>query len=252
MMGATFLTAEWQTLAMVNFAVEPQLVEPFVPRGTRLDFHRGQTFLSVVGFLFLDTRVCGIPVPWHRNFEELNLRFYVVREEGNELRRGVCFIRELVPRWAVSQVARWLYNENYSSVPMRHRRLGFSPEGGPTSERRSDTSQVRYEWQVGGRWHALHMDASGPPLPLVPNSHAEFIAEHYWGYTRQRDGGTVEYHVEHPPWRVWESPTWHADWDLEAVYGPNFAETFNRPPVSAFLAEGSPIRVSVPRRLPAS
>src|SRR5687767_14420287 len=108
-----FLSAEWRYLAMANFRIEPAVLEPFVPRGTRLDMFHGEAYVSLVGFLFRDTRVLGFSFPRHRDFEELNLRFYVVRDVEGESRRGVVFIKELAPRWAVCTIARALYNENY-------------------------------------------------------------------------------------------------------------------------------------------
>ena len=74
-----FLTARWEHLAMLNFEIDPQRLAPLVPTGTELDFHEGRTFVSIVGFVFRDTRVRGWAIPRHRDFEELNLRFYVRR-----------------------------------------------------------------------------------------------------------------------------------------------------------------------------
>ena len=115
-----FLTANWRYLAMLNFAVDPKILQPLVPTETELDFHEEKTFVSVVGFLFLDTRIIGLPIPLHRDFEEVNLRFYVRRKSANEWRRGVVFVRELVPRRAIALVARTFYGEPYLALPMRH------------------------------------------------------------------------------------------------------------------------------------
>src|SRR6476646_6081252 len=115
-----FLTANWRYLTMLNFVVDPKLLEPLVPPGTELDYHEGQTFLSVVGFLFLDTVVFGLPIPRYRDFEEVNLRFYVRQKNIDDGRRGVVFVRELVPRQAIAIIARVFYGEPYSAVPMRH------------------------------------------------------------------------------------------------------------------------------------
>src|SRR2546429_4950567 len=115
-----FLTANWRYLAMLNFVADPKILQPLVPSDTELDFHEGQTFLSVVGFLFLDTRVVGLPIPLHRDFEEVNLRFYVRRKSGEEWRRAAVFIRGLEPRPAIAIVARTFYGEPYSALPMRH------------------------------------------------------------------------------------------------------------------------------------
>ncbi len=238
-----FLAAQWRHLIMRNFVVDPETVKPFVPRGTKLDFHGGETFVSIVGFMFYNTRLLGLPIPWHRTFEELNLRIYVRREIGHELRRGVVFIKELVPRWWVANVARWAYNENYEWRAMRHQIAGTVV---PDSV---DGRSVAYEWNVAGRWHRLSVRATGTSRPPSPGSHEEFIAEHYWGYARQRDGGTVEYQVDHPPWHVWDVSHSEFDCDVAGLYGSTFADVLSRPPASAFLADGSEVVVYRPTRI---
>lgn len=241
MASRVFLTAEWRHLAMLNHRVDPALLLPHVPRGTLLDTWEGAAYVSVVGFLFRDTRVLGVPIPGHRHFEELNLRFYVRREVGGEVRRGVTFIRELVPRRAIAAVARIAYNEPYRAAPMAHRIGALDAVTGAPEE-------VEYSWRLGTGGH-LRVRPEGPGRALVAGSEEEFITEHYWGYTRQRDGGTVEYRVEHPRWRVWRLAEAALDGDLEALYGPRFASVLREPPASAFLADGSRVRVFVPRRL---
>lgn len=233
-----FLGAEWRTLVMLNWEVDPGLLRPFVPRGTELDAWQGKTFVSAVGFLFLGTRVFGIPVPFHRDFEEVNLRFYVGRQGAEGWRRGVCFIREIVPRPAVATLARLVYNEAYLALPMRHR-VELAPGAG----------LAEYAWRHQGRWNSLRAAFSGAAAPAVAGSEEEFITEHYWGYTAQRDGGTVEYRVEHPSWRVWRADTAALDADVAALYGAGFAAPLAAPPSSAFVADGSPIVVRRPRRI---
>ncbi|MFO0871557.1 MAG: DUF2071 domain-containing protein [Pirellulales bacterium] len=252
-LAGRFLTAQWRWLAMANYEVPPALLAPYVPRGVELDDWRGKYYLSVVGFLFVQTRVGGIPVPGHRHFEELNLRFYVRRDVGNERRRGVVFIKELVPRRAIAWVARWIYNEPYTALPMRHELRGLpdprtTPAGAPLNSPPQSRS-VAYEWQLAGRWQALRLTAGTDLAPLVPGSEAEFITEHYWGYCRQRDGGTVEYQVEHVPWRVAHASSACLEADVASLYGPSFVEYLGGEPASAMLAEGSPIAVRRPRRL---
>ena len=236
-----FLTGEWRYLAMLNYRIDPALLEPLVPRGTSLDHWRGTTYVSLVGFLFRDTRVLGVPVPLHRNFEEVNLRFYVRRDAGGDVRRGVTFIKEIVPRAAIATVARLTYDEPYVALPMRHAIAAQRGDEAPSS--------VRYEWRQRAGWSALTVEASGDATPIVAGSEAEFITEHYWGYTRQRDGGTVEYHVTHPRWRTWTVNTAAMQGDLTELYGQAFADVLRRPPDSAFLAEGSAIAVHAPSRL---
>ncbi len=228
-----FLTAEWRYLAMLNYEIDPAILIPFIPAGTELEAWEGKTFVSVVGFLFLNTRVRGIRIPFHENFEELNLRFYVRRKAEDGWRRGVVFIKELVPRAAIALVARRFYNENYVAVPMSH----WIKQTGET------VKSVQYSWQLGSRENHLKLETRGEALPLAEDSEREFITEHYWGYARQRDGGTVEYKVEHPRWRVWESRSAELHADVADLYGEEFEKTLSRPPASAFLAEGSPVSV---------
>jgi uncharacterized protein YqjF (DUF2071 family) len=234
-----FLTAQWRELLMLNFVVDPALLAPLVPRGTELDRWQGEAYASLVGFRFLRTKLLGVPVPWHRDFDELNLRFYVSHRGPEGVRRGVAFVRELVPRRAIAWTARACYNEPYLAVPMRHE---VGAPGG------SAPRPVRYSWRIGGAWHAICASTRGEPTLLRDGSEEEFIAEHYWGYTAQRDGGTIEYRVEHPRWRVWRAEAPRVEGDLAATYGREFARALAGAPRSAFVAEGSPVTVYRPRR----
>ena len=240
-----FLTAEWRFLAMLNYEIDPRLLRPYVPAGTELDAWQGRHYVSLVGFLFLDTRLLGYPVPFHRHFEEVNLRFYVRRKGPEGWRRGVVFVKEIVPRLAIAQVARIVYNENYVARPMRHQ-LERTAEN--TQHLRAG-SLVEYGWRERGGWQRLAVQIAGAAQPLQPGSEAEFITEHYWGYAAQRDGGCVEYQVEHPPWQFWESSAAEFDCDVAEVYGAQFVEPLSAQPVSAFVAAGSPIVVRRGRRL---
>ena len=229
---------------MLNFEVSPALLEPLLPAGVTLDLWQGRALVSVVGFRFLDTRVLGVPVPMHRDFDEVNLRFYVrhVTAKG-EVRRGVTFVRELVPRRAIAVLARFAYNEPYRAVPMRSSApVALTEEPG----------RIGYEWRTAAGWQGVSATAIGTPAALVRGSEAEFVTEHYWGYTRQRDGGTVEYAVTHPPWRVWRTEAPALTADVAGVYGSEFVAPLAGSPCSAFVAEGSPVVVHRPRRLPES
>lgn len=241
-----FLAARWQALAMINFAIEPELLEPLVPQGTTLDLFGGVAYVSVVGFLFRDTRLLGLPVPGHIHFEEVNLRFYVQRTVGHELRRGVCFVKELVPKWAIATVARWSYNEPYQALPMRHE---VDLAAVTAFEQTSANHTVSYGWKTAAGWNGLQIRTTGPRQPIEEGTLAEFIAEHYWGYCRQRDGGTVEYEVEHPRWNAW--PAESLGWQGEApgFYGEPWAAALRQPPSSAFLADGSAVKVFRPTRI---
>lgn len=229
-MGAPgrFLTAEWRSLVMLNYEVDPALLASRVPAGTELDAHDGRTYASVVGFLFLDTRVLGIPIPFHRDFEELNLRFYVRHRGPEGWRRGVVFVKELVPKRAIAWVARTLYNENYVAVPMRHE---------------VEPGRVAYEWRQRNGWGRVAASFEGTPSLPGNGSVEEFITEHYWGYVAQRDGGTVEYRVEHPQWRVWRAADAVLDCDAPELYGVELGAALAGEPASALVAEGSAVVV---------
>ena len=226
-----FLTANWRYLAILNFVVDPAILAPLLPPGTELDYENGETFVSVVGFLFLDARLLGLPIPLHRDFEEVNLRFYVRKKSADAWRRGVVFIRELVPRRAIALVARAFYGEHYLAVPMKHE-----------IEHVDLAVSVEYFWRRGRKWESIKMSASGEAQSIAAGSHAEFITEHYWGYTCVR-AGCSEYRVEHPRWRLWRAATTKFDADVATLYGPQFVETLKAPPVSGFIADGSGIQV---------
>jgi uncharacterized protein len=231
-----FLTAEWRNLAMINYEMDPELLLPYVPRGTELDQWQGRTYASMVGFMFLNTRLMGWKVPFHVDFEEVNLRFYVRRKDAGEWKRGVVFIKEIVPRFAIAALARISYGEKYAAMPMRH----FTDLPGQNA---AQDARVEYGWFYGGRWNCLGVSPVGDPVPFQPGSEEEYITEHYWGYSSTRAGGCVEYQVEHPSWKVWQVSNSYFECDIERLYGARFVEPLSAAPVSAFLAVGSPVSV---------
>ena len=219
---------------MLNYEIEPSILTALVPAGCELDAWVGRTFVSIVGFQFLKTSVLGMPIPFHRNFEEVNLRYYVRRKVEGTWRRGVVFVKELVPRPAIAWVARTIYGENYMALPMRHSMVRGAESGLTT---------LSYQWRPGPAWEGLSVSFAG--LPSVPAEDAEesFITEHYWGYARQPDGRTVEYQVEHPRWAVWKASSATLACDVSALYGRRFAGTFSGAPSTAFVADGSAVVV---------
>ena len=232
---STFLTAEWKNLLMLNYAIEPALLREFVPAGTELDQFAGKTYVSLIGFEFNATRVLGRAIPFHQSFEEVNLRFYVRRGE----KRGVVFIRELVPKFAVASIARWAYGERYSAVPMSHR-VDLSTSG----------AVAEFSW--GSDANRCTISATTGAQDYLPGegSLPQFITEHYWGYAAQRDGSTKEYQVDHPQWKVRDAVASQFIGNAEKYYGPQFATVLGNSPDSAFLAEGSAVTVFKGARLP--
>ena len=237
-----FLTAHWKDLVMLNYQVNPDVLMPWLPPGLELDSWHGKTLISVVGFRFEDTRVLGVAIPGHRDFQEVNLRFYVRRFVNGGWRRGVVFIKELVPRWAIACVAWWAYGERYTALPMDSlvwQRRGFEESEG--------TRIIRYHWRMQGTWEGLYAEVKGEPRPVCPGSEAAFITDHAYGYARRR-GVTLEYEVEHPSWRVWEASEARLSCDVERLYGESFAASLKEP-YSALVVEGSPVAVRWGRRV---
>lgn len=233
-----FLTARWQDLVMINYEVDPSLLSFYLPKGVELDYYQNQCLVSLVGFNFLNTRLKGLALPFHCNFEEINLRFYVRRKYLGEWRRGVVFIKEIVPRRAIAWVARRFYNEPYARYPTRH-----------VIDLQSEKPRVRYEWFFSKEWNFLEVHPQGDARPFEPGSLEDFITEHYWGYTAQKDGGTLEYAVEHPAWRVWQVSQSQVNINTAELYGSPWQEPLSRPAHSAFLAEGSAVKLFWGRRI---
>lgn len=213
---------------MANYEVAPELLEGRVPKGVSLDYKDGKLFVSLVGFMFLETRVLGVPVPFHINFEEINLRFYVKRETAAEIRRGVCFVKEIVPRYAIATVARIFYGEPYECWRMNH----FRTE-----------KEVGYSWRKGVCKNKIEVEIGENTGVPDANSHGEFIIEHYWGYTRRGANRTDEYKVEHPKWKLFAVENAKIEVDFGAVYGAEFAFLSAAKPYSILMAKGSEITV---------
>jgi uncharacterized protein YqjF (DUF2071 family) len=231
-MAQTFLTAEWRKLIMANYLVAPDLLAPYIPNGTELDLFNGQCFVSLIGFMFQRTRLKGIYVPMHVNFPEVNLRFYVRHgDKDGVVKRGVVFIRELVPRAALTFVANTFYGENYATVPMRHK-----------WQERNTGLIIAYRWEKNG-WQKLQVTTSAMQQPIIAGSEEEFITEHYWGYAKQRNGRTTEYEVVHPKWNIYPVLRHDIAVDFSRTYGPEFAHLTGAAPQSIFLAEGSEVTV---------
>jgi uncharacterized protein len=231
-----FLTAEWNHLLMFNYAIDPALIERLVPCGTQLDSFAEIAYVSLVAFEFNDTRISGLTVPFHRSFEEVNLRIYVKRGE----RRGVTFIRELVPKRGVAMIARRFFNENYSCTPMSHR-IGRGSSAGQV--------EAEYVWGTGAGRCSMRGKAQGEEFLPAEGSAAQFITEHYWGYAAQADGGCIEYQVQHPRWRIREAKATEFSGDAAGYYGMELGAVLAHAPDSAFLIEGSAVTVFKGKRI---
>lgn len=231
------MTAEWRKLALANYAVDKEILLNYLPPLTKLDDWQGKYYVSLVGFMFINTKLRGLSIPFHENFEEINLRFYVKYQDGELIKRGVVFIKEIVPKPALTFVANTIYKENYQTLPTKHY-WGIEQDG----------LRVEYSWK-NRDWNKFSLLSSSICKPIEIGSKEEFITEHYWGYTKIKQHVTSEYGVEHPRWEVYPVRNYVINVDFGANYGDDFAFLSNVEPASVMLVEGSPIRVLKGKRL---
>ncbi|MBK1897237.1 YqjF family protein [Chryseobacterium paridis] len=227
-----FLKAEWRKLAIINYETDPKILLKYLPEGTELDFYNGRCYVSLVGFMFLNTKLLGFPIPFHRDFEEVNLRFYVRKREKNGWKRGVVFIKEIVPKPALSFVANSIYKENYETMQMKNK-----------IQQKDNKLLIKYSWK-DKNWHSIELTAGNDALPMKSNSEFEFITEHYYGFTK-RGNRTSEYKVSHPQWNYHIVENYQLEIDFYRVYGKEFEFLKDQKPISVMLAEGSEIEVKV-------
>jgi len=234
-----FLKAKWENLVMLNYEVDPAVLKPLIPAGTELDTWQGKALVSMVGFMFNDTRVLGIKWPGHISFEEVNLRFYVRYFDGEVWKRGTVFISEIVPKVLIANMANTLYNENYRALPMRHSETAIDGQ----------STAYLYEWKLNGSWNKIGATVSNTCTPIIPGSAEEFILEHYWGYNAISVNKTTEYQVEHVSWQISEVKNYVFQADVAALYGAEFVPFLQAEPYSAFFARGSEVNVRMGQRI---
>ena len=239
-MKGTFLSAKWENLVMFNYEVDPAVLQPHLPPYTEIDYFNGKALVSVVGFLFNQTKVLGIPWPGFVNFEEVNLRYYVKHFTGKEWKRGVGFVSEIVPKPLIAGMANLCYNEHYSVAKMSHH-----------ISHQQDNISAAYYWQRNKEENnQMQIKASSTLQDIEPGSEAEFILEHYWGYNQLNKTTTIEYGVKHPRWQIYPVTEHSLQCNVEKLYGKEFVPFIqNKESHSVFLAKGSEITVGMPTKI---
>ena len=237
-MTTHFLRAEWNNLIMANYVVPKELLLPYVPYKTELDFFQGNAYLSLIGFNFLNTKLFGFSVPMHVNFEKVNLRFYVKYNDNGFIKRGVVFIKEIVPKKGIALVGNNLYTENYVTMKMKN----FHKDNGENFE-------AGYEWNYKNKWNKISVVASKRSKKIVPDSCEYFFADHYWDYLKMSETKTYEYNIEHPSWETLKVISYDVDCDFKALYGNKFSFLNEAKPASVLMAKGSEIRIHKKRVL---
>jgi uncharacterized protein YqjF (DUF2071 family) len=228
----SFLKAEWNNLALLNYDVNPEILKPYIPNGTELDYWNDKCYISLVGFMFENVKLLGLKIPFHTHFEEVNLRFYVKRFENNEWKRGVVFIKEIVPKPALTFFANTIYKEHYETLPIFHS-VNFE---------REDKRLFTYGWKKQNFKNSFTLITETELSDIETQSEAEFITEHYFGYTKTYKG-TYEYEVKHPRWQQYKVKNYFMNIDFKSTYGDTFEFLEKQRPISIILAKGSKISV---------
>ncbi len=231
-MGNAFLRANWENLIMANYEIEPPALAPYLPKGVELDYYNNKTYVSLVGFMFKNTRLFGVPIPFFGSFEEINLRFYVKKVENRKIKKGVVFINETVPFKIVALLANKLYKEHYISIPTKN------------SIDITENKDIKYEWKINNRWNSLAVKSDTNKYKIEQGTIEEFIFERYFGFTKLSDISTQEYQIHHPKWMTHEILNTHIDCDFRSMYGEAFAGLENQTPDSIIIAEGSLVSVN--------
>ena len=233
----TFLKAKWENIVMANYAIAESILQPYLPKGVALDLYNGKAYVSLVGFLFKDTKLFNVPIPYLGTFEEINLRFYVVRKEGNEIKRGVVFINETIPYKLVAWMANKLYKEHYTTIPTKHY-ININ----------EDFKEIKYEWLKDNKWNSIALESSTTNESMKEGSFEQFIFEHYYGYTKINEQATEEYRLHHPSWKINTITKCDINCNFESMYGTDFATLDNTTPIAIFIAEGSKVAIEWKRR----
>lgn len=227
-----FLKANWENIIMVNYEIAPEILVPFLPKGVELDLFKGKAYVSLVGFMFKETKLFNIPIPKLGTFEEINLRFYVTRTEDGITKRGVVFINETIPYKIVAWMANKLYKEHYTVVPTKH-----------TISKDATNQNIKFEWLIDRKWNSIYVENSLSCHKMQDDSLEKFIYEHYYGYTKVSEKNTEEYRLHHPSWEIHDVLDYKIDCDFKAMYGDSFALLNYAKPEAVFIAKGSSVGI---------
>ncbi|HWM86229.1 MAG TPA: DUF2071 domain-containing protein [Kofleriaceae bacterium] len=244
-MGWSLLQGRAEHVSIVTFPIDPVRLRGIVPVGTEVDSLDKETvFLSVVGVRFSESRLLGLPIPFGRCYDQINLRFYVRRWMGDGWRRGVVFVRELVPVSPLLSAGHLLYGDAYERLPVTSR---IRPAV-PAAHR---PGRAIYRWRTGhDEIHRLAVDFGGEPRLPAAGSDEEFLVDRHWGYLAPHVDVTREYRIDHPPWRVFPEAQARLSPGVAALFGDRFSHALDCTPVNVLVAEGSRMEVHRPVTLP--
>ncbi|MBK0381358.1 DUF2071 domain-containing protein [Pedobacter sp. SD-b] len=216
---------------MANYLVDAKVLKKYIPPHTQLDSYNGKYYVSLIGFMFMDTRIKGFKIPFHINFEEINLRFYVKYNSGENQKRGAVFISEVVSKPMIALVANTLFHEHYEILKTKH-----------SWERFEHHQKISYQLKKK-QWYELSVSTGLEARKIISGSEEEFITEHYFGYTKAGKNKSLAYDVEHPRWEIYDVKDFTIKADFEDLYGADFGFLNHAEPSSVFLVEGSDVLI---------
>lgn len=225
------MKCEWRKLAFFSYVVPSEILKPYLPPNTELDFYNGDCYVSLVGFQFKNVKIAGIQVPFHSDFEEINFRFYVKRFDGNKWRHGVVFIREIVDRPALSVLANTMLNEHYQTLPTGQE---INDEPGKLT--------VKYSWEIDQRKDQLEVQTENTPSAMPEHGESKFLIHRLWAYGKQDEETTYQYSISHPEWPTYKVDQYSISVDF-MQFGAGFSFLNGAIPRSVMLAEGSKVKV---------
>ena len=235
------MTARFSEVVAVNFQIDPKVLAPRIPKGLELDFYKGETYVSLVAMMLRDVRVWGIPIHIATGFEELNMRFYVRRKDGDGYQRGACFIKDYVSSGAAAWILGSLFKADFHKIKMKHDNTGFADDG-------ESVPSVDYRWKVGDHWNRLRIKARSKVQKTGSDTKVGFILNHNNEYS-SRKGKTLEYRATHPTWTVWDAAQANFTCDVKTLFGQEFEKPLSKRPASVFVASGSDFTIYKPTTL---
>ena len=204
--------AEWREIVVVNFEIDPKILAPYTPPKTEIDFFNGIAFVSLIARTVKKVKPGNYPIFFSRPFEQIQLRFYVKRTGAEGERRGICLIKDYLPKRKLSLLMNRLFKHSFTQVPIQHDSTNFE------STKPDDLPSAEYRWQINDHWNHIKVVARSQMRHQQKETKESFVLDHHWGYT-QNSGKTFEYYVEYPTWAMWDAQSGSFECDTEQVFG---------------------------------
>jgi uncharacterized protein YqjF (DUF2071 family) len=200
----TVFTQGWRDVTFLHWAVDPTLVAPLLPAGSRPDELGGVTYVGLIPFRMRRIGLYGAPgLPYLGSFAETNVRLYSVDDQG---RRGVVFRSLEADRLLPVLTARWI-----ARLPYLWSRMEVERDG----DRLTYRTHRRWPGPRGvGGTIAVRV---GDPLP-DPGPLAHFLTSR-WGLHQTTGGRLAYWPNEHPAWPLYAADLLALDEDLVAAAG---------------------------------